>query len=95
MMWKWSDNMDYLLVSLIVLSAVVIMILNQFVKDFDSGADGGLDRTVTVYDNSENQIAVYEGKIDIEYSKDGNKVEFDLDGKHVILYNCSVIVEEK
>lgn len=56
---------------------------------------GGLDRTVTVYDSSGNQIAVYEGKIDIEDSEYGNKVKFDLDGKRVMLYNCSVIVEEK
>lgn len=68
---------------------------DRAVKDFDSNMDGGLDRTVTVYDNSGNQIAVYEGKIDIEDSEYGNKVKFDLDGKRVILYNCSVIVEEK
>lgn len=68
---------------------------DRVVKDFDSNMDGGLDRTVTVYDSSGNQIAVYEGKIDIEDSEYGNKVKFDLDGKRVILYNCSVIVEEK
>lgn len=56
---------------------------------------GGLDRIVTVYDNSGNPIATYEGKIDIEESEYGNKVKFDLDGKRVILYNCSVIIEEK
>lgn len=68
---------------------------DRTVKDFDSSINDGLDRTVTVYDNSGNQIAVYEGKIDIEDSEYGNKVKFDLDGKRVILYNCSVIVEEK
>lgn len=68
---------------------------DRTVKDFGSDMTGGLDRTVTVYDNAGNQIAVYEGKIDIEDSEYGNKVKFDLDGKRVILYNCSVIVEEK
>ncbi len=65
------------------------------VKDFKSDMKGGLDRIATVYDNSGNPIATYEGEIDIEESEYGNKVKFDLDGKRVILYNCSVIIEEK
>ena len=68
---------------------------DRTVKDFDSDINGGLNRIVTVYDNTGNQIAVYEGKIDIEDSEYGNKVKFDLEGKRIVLYNCSVIVEEK
>lgn len=53
--------------------------------DFDSNINGGLSRTVTVY--SDTGDCCLEGKIDIGDTEHGNK--------RIVLYNCSVIVEEK
>lgn len=55
----------------------------------------GLDRHIKVYSQSGELIAEYEGKIDIEDTEYGNKVLFDLNGKRIVLYNATVIVEEK
>jgi hypothetical protein len=63
------------------------------VKDLDSEF-GGLNRTVTIYDQNGEVIKEYKGKIDIQYSEYGNKVLFDLDGKRIIINNAIVIAEE-
>lgn len=64
-------------------------------KDTQSEWTGGLNRQVTVYAKDGTVIKTYEGKLDIEDTESGNKVKFDLNGKRVILYNATVIVEEK
>ena len=56
--------------------------------DQRSNFQNGLDRIITVYTADGNQIAQYEGRIDID-SADGY-VKFDLDGKRYIYYNCFV-----
>lgn len=66
---------------------------DRMVKDVSSDVDGGIDRTITVYDYSGNTIATYEGKIDIQES-DGNKVKFDLNGKRTIIYGGIIISQE-
>jgi len=55
---------------------------------------GGLKRTAKVYSSDGDLIAQYEGKFDVQSSEFGNKVLFDIDGKRVIIYNATVIVEE-
>lgn len=65
-----------------------------FLKDMKSDINGGLNQIVTVYSDTGSPIVVYEGKINIESLK-GNRIMFDLDGKRIVLYNCSVIVEER
>ncbi len=40
-------------------------------------------------------IQTYEGKIDVQDTEYGNKVLFDLNGKRVVIYNATVITEEK
>lgn len=65
------------------------------IKDTKSEWTGGLNRKVTVYANDGTVIQTYEGKLDIEDTEAGNKIKFDLNGKRVILYNATVIVEEK
>jgi uncharacterized lipoprotein YehR (DUF1307 family) len=65
------------------------------IKDTQSEWTGGLNRQVTVYANDGTVIKTYEGKLDIEDTEAGNKIKFDLNGKRVILYNATVIVEEK
>ena len=66
--------------------------LSRELKTIGSDFSGGLNRTVTVYDNHGNVIKEYSGKIDVETSE--NKVLFDLNGKRTIIYNATVIVQE-
>jgi uncharacterized lipoprotein YehR (DUF1307 family) len=64
-------------------------------KDFNSDISGGLNRVATVYDSNGNVIKRYEGKFDVQADQYGNKVKFDVNGKRVLIYNATVIVEEK
>lgn len=65
------------------------------VKTFTSEYTGGLERKIEVYSSSGQLLKTYEGKLDIEANEFGNKVLFDVDGKRTIIYNATVIVEEK
>jgi len=65
------------------------------VKTFTSEYTGGLERKIEVYSSSGQLLKSYEGKLDIEANEYGNKVLFDIDGKRTIIYNATVIVEEK
>lgn len=67
----------------------------RVIKDTQSEWTGGLNRQVTVYAKDGTVIKTYEGKLDIEDTEAGNKVKFELNGKRIILYNATVIVEEK
>ena len=62
-------------------------------KSLQSEFTGGIDRTIVVYTLTGNEIARYDGKVDIEMS-DGGKVLFDMDGKRYIYYNCTIEVIE-
>lgn len=62
-------------------------------KSWDSNVNGGLNRTVNVYDYTGNKIATYEGKIDVQQNE--SKVLFDLNGKRYVYYNALVEVIEK
>lgn len=64
-------------------------------KNFRSNQTGGLERTVKVYSSDGTLIQEYEGKIDIKDTEYGNKVLFDLNGKRIVIYNATVITEEK
>lgn len=68
--------------------------LERFSKTLDSDLNGGLDRTVVIYTYTGEELARYEGKIDLQ-TTDGGKLLFDLDGKRYIYYNCTVEVIEK
>ncbi len=65
------------------------------VKTFTSEYTGGLERKVEVYSSTGQLLKTYEGKLDIETNEYGNKVLFDIGGKRTIIYNATVIVEEK
>ena len=67
----------------------------RMLKDINSNTSGGLERVIKVYDQSGNLMETYEGKIDVRENDYGNKVLFDLDGKRTIIYNATVIVQEK
>jgi hypothetical protein len=64
-------------------------------KTMRSNNSGGLERVVKVYSDSGELIHTYEGKIDLQDTEYGNKVLFDLDGKRIMIYNATVISEEK
>lgn len=66
---------------------------DRAMKDYSSSVNG-LDRTATVYDQNGNAIRTYSGKFDVEVNEYGNKIKFDNDGKRVLIYNATVIVEE-
>lgn len=68
--------------------------LERFTKTLDSDLNGGLDRIVVIYTYTGEELARYEGKIDLE-TTNGGKLLFDLDGKRYIYYNCIVEVIEK
>ena len=65
---------------------------SRSVKSISSDIDGGLDRTVTLYDNTGNEIKSWHGKIDIE--SNDQEVFFDLNGKRVIIQGGVVVSEE-
>ena len=86
---------------LLLLVAIPMLLLSpctaetdREVKTFKSNVSGGLERTVTVYDNNGKPIKEYTGKIDVKTNQYGNKVLFDLNDKRIIIYNATVIVEE-
>lgn len=62
---------------------------DRFVVDMKSDANGGMQRTITVYTADGKELATYKGKIDLS-TNDGGYVKFDLNGKRYIYYNCFV-----
>ncbi len=88
----------------IIILSIILLILTlsgcgesfqRSVKTFRSEYTGGLERRIEVYSSSGKLLKTYEGKLDIEANEYGNKVLFDMDGKRTIIYNATVIVEEK
>lgn len=65
---------------------------SRSVKSMSSDIGGGLDRTVTLYDNTGNEIKSWHGKIDLE--SNDQEVFFDLNGKRVIIQGGIVVSEE-
>lgn len=62
---------------------------DRFVVDMKSDANGGMQRTITVYTADGKELATYKGKIDLS-TNDGGYIKFDLNGKRYIYYNCFV-----
>ena len=62
------------------------------VKSAVSDYSGGLNRTVTLYDNAGNKLKSWHGKIDLE--SNDQEVFFDLNGKRVIIQGGIVMSEE-
>lgn len=66
---------------------------SRSLKSATSDISGGLDRTVTLYDNTGNEIKSWHGKIDLE--SNDQEVFFDLNGKRVIIQGGIVVSEEE
>ena len=65
---------------------------SRSVKSMSSDIGGGLDRTVTLYDNTGKEIKSWHGKIDLE--SNDQEVFFDLNDKRVIIQGGIVVCEE-
>lgn len=61
-------------------------------KSFTSNLAGGLNRTVSLYDEHGNLIRTWEGLIDITDST--TEICFDLDGKRTVIHGGIVVVQE-
>ena len=85
-----------LIIAAIVVLAAVITKSASFQREFKSLTSeygGGINRTITVYDYSGNEIKSWSGKFDVESNE--SKVFFDDENdKRVIIYNGIVINEE-
>ena len=65
-------------------------------KSQESNFNGGIERTVKVYDIKGDIIAEYEGKFDVDYNQ--NRIIFDDENgkRHIIYYNmATVVIDEK
>lgn len=88
------------LVILIITVMVIISLLSSCAswdragKSISSEMSGGLNRTVTVYDNNGTKIKSWTGKIDLQTSDENNKVLFDVNGKRVVIQGGTTIIEE-
>ena len=84
------------IVFVVIIGAVALLgtsTAQRTLKSVSSDFGGGLDRTVTVYDYSGNEIRSWTGKFDVSESE--NEVYFDdEDGKRVIIHGGIVINEE-
>ena len=85
--------------AVLVTVAIAIIMFNacfccsRFLKSLYSDIDGGLNRTVTVYDYNGGKIKSWSGKFDVSESE--NEVYFDdSDGKRVIIHGGIVVNEE-
>lgn len=65
---------------------------SRSVKSIESNYSGGLNRTVTLYDNTGEEIKSWHGKIDLE--SNDQETFFDLNGKRVIIQGGIVVSEE-
>lgn len=65
---------------------------SRMTKRVSSNMGGGLNRTVTLYDNAGNKLKNWHGKIDLE--SNDQEVFFDLNGKRVIIQGGIVVSEE-
>lgn len=65
-------------------------------KTQDSNFNGGIERTVKVYDINGEIVAEYEGKFDVDHNQ--SRIIFDDENgkRHIIYYNmATVVIDEK
>lgn len=65
---------------------------SRMTKSVSSDFSGGMERTVTLYDNAGNKLKSWHGKIDL--ASNDQEVFFDLNGKRVIIQGGIVVSEE-
>lgn len=91
------------IIALVILVIAILLIIlslsgcaswDRAGKSISSEMSGGLNRTVTVYDNNGTKIKSWTGKIDLQTSDENNKVLFDVNGKRVVIQGGTTIIEE-
>lgn len=68
---------------------------DRMAKSWDSNMSNGLDRTVVLYDYEGDELARWDGKIDLRVSEDGGHIVFDQDGKRTVITGGIVVSEER
>lgn len=68
--------------------------IQREIKSWRSEIDGGLERTVTVYDYNGKEIRHWTGKFDVSESESETYFD-DEDGKRVVIHGGIVINEEQ
>ena len=108
MFGMFSDSTKGLVISIAVAGVLCVVVLigmlfyynrtasgKRAYKTQESNFNGGIERTVEVYDATGNLLKTYRGKFDIDY--DDNRIIFDDEEnrRHVIYYPTgTVIVDE-
>lgn len=83
----------------LLLGVVCVGIVNQtgsvrrFSKGIESNFGGGLNRTVTLYDNNGSIIRQWTGKVDMSEATD--ETDMIINGKRVIIHGGITVVEER
>lgn len=67
---------------------------DRLAKSWDSEISNGMNRTVVLYDYEGDELARWEGKIDLQVSEEGGHVLFDQDGKRTVIAGGIVVSEE-
>lgn len=63
-------------------------------KSIESNMANGIQRTVVLYDYDGDEIARWDGKMDLQVSSDGGHIVFDLDGRRTVITGGIVVSEE-
>ncbi len=90
----YKQMFTFLLLITLVIGFFSCQVWERRFKDFTSSLSG-INRTAYVYSANGELLKVYRGKFDIEVNEYGNKVKFDINGKRVLMYNVSVVIEEQ
>lgn len=68
---------------------------DRMAKSWNSDVSNGLERTVVLYDYEGDELARWEGRIDIQVSEEGGHIVFDQDGKRTVITGGIVVSEER
>lgn len=68
---------------------------DRMAKSWDSEISNGMNRTVVLYDYEGDELAHWEGRIDLQVSEEGGHIVFDQDGKRTVITGGIVVSEER
>lgn len=68
---------------------------DRMAKSLDSEISNGMNRTVVLYDYEGDELARWEGRIDLQVSEEGGHIVFDQDGKRTVITGGIVVSEEQ
>ena len=68
---------------------------DRMAKSWSSDVSNGLERSVVLYDYEGDELARWEGRIDLQVSEEGGHIVFDQDGKRTVIAGGIVVSEER